>query len=69
MICASDERRYGSTTSGDMETVAITTSGRTTDHVTTVKLGHEDFWPACLHAEEGFTNVHFERFEYVLEVF
>ncbi len=22
-----------------------------------------DFWPACLHAEEGFDNATFERFE------
>ena len=29
------------------------------------KLNYVDFWPACLHAEEGFTQVQFERFEYV----
>ena len=27
------------------------------------KLLYSDFWPACLHAAEGFTDVVFERFE------
>lgn len=31
-----------------------------------VKLAYVDFWPSCLHAEEGFTNVHFERFDILL---
>ena len=25
-------------------------------------LAYQDFWPACLCAEEGFSNVHFEPF-------
>ena len=29
------------------------------------QLAYKDFWPACLHAEEGFSNVHFELFGYV----
>ena len=27
------------------------------------KLNYTDFWPACLHAEEGFAVAQFERFE------
>ena len=27
------------------------------------KLLHVDFWPTCLQAQEGFTDVQFERFE------
>lgn len=30
------------------------------------KLLHIDFWPTCLHADQGLANVQFERFEYVI---